>query len=109
MAHECPHGGVKPKALGIINIFIASEPSKNRLTEKGHDLVLNVLAQTTIGELLSRHLTQTQSLIEFSKGEQSRIRRDRCSPELQFQSTVEIEPNRPSFAFTHRVFSTSGQ
>ncbi len=55
MAHERPHGGVKPQALSIINIFIASEPSKNRLTEKSHDLVLNVLAQTTIGELLPRH------------------------------------------------------
>jgi hypothetical protein len=57
MAHEHPHGGVKPQALSIINIFIASEPSKNCLTEKSHDLVLNVLAQTTIGELLSRHPT----------------------------------------------------
>jgi hypothetical protein len=50
MAHECPHGGVKPQALCIVHIFIPSEPSKNRLPKKGDECVLGVLAKTAFGK-----------------------------------------------------------
>jgi hypothetical protein len=69
MAHKRPHGGVKPQTFGVINIFIASESSKNRLTEKSHDLVLDVLAQTTVGEPLRSHPAQTKSLVQLAEGE----------------------------------------
>jgi hypothetical protein len=109
MTHQSSHGGVKPKALRIIHIFISSEPSKDSLPKKGHDLVLDVLAQATLAQLLSRHLTQTQGLIEFSEGEQPCVRCDGGSPELQLQSAVKFESERALRGFTHWVFPTMGR
>jgi hypothetical protein len=33
MAHKRSHGGVKPKALGVIHILVPGQPSKYRLPE----------------------------------------------------------------------------
>jgi hypothetical protein len=81
--NKCSHGGVKPETLRIIHIFIPSEPSKNRLPKKGNELMLDVFAQAILVELLSRHLTQIQSLIQLAEGEQSSVRGDGCAPELK--------------------------
>jgi hypothetical protein len=53
------------------------------LPKKGDELMLDVFAQAILVELLSRHLTQTQSLIQLAEGEQSSVRGDGCAPELK--------------------------
>ena len=109
MAHEGSHGGVEPKAFGVVHIFITSEPPKNRLPEKSHKVVLDVLAQAALSEALRRHPAQPQGLIELAEGEQSCIRGDGCAPELQLQPAVEMKSESALRGFTHWVVPTTGQ
>ncbi len=71
--------------------------------------MLDVFAQAILVELLSRHLTQTQGLIQLAESEQTSVRCDGGSPELKLQSAVKMDSQRALRGFTHRVFSTTGR
>jgi hypothetical protein len=79
------------------------------LPEKDEALMLDVSARAPIGEPPGRHLGQPKGFIELPEGRQTCIRSDGCSPELQLEPPVEIEPKRPFGSFTHRVISTTGR
>ena len=100
------HSWVDSKTLGVVHILVASEPPKNRLPEKGHEPVLDVLAQAAFNQLPGGHLAQPENLIQFPEGEQAPVRGDGCAPELKLQSAVKVDSQRALRDFTHWVFST---
>lgn len=109
MADQGAHGRVEPQPLGVVHVVVARQASKDRLPEETKECMLDVLPRTNIDEPRSRRLGQPKGFIEFTESEQSRVRCDRRSPELQLEPPVKIEPKRPLCSFTHWVLPANGQ
>jgi hypothetical protein len=62
-----------------------------------------VPAGSWIDQSFARNLGQSKDVIEFPKGKKARIRRDLGAVELELQPTVEMQSQRPGFAFTRRL------
>ncbi len=66
--------------------------------------MLLVLAQATILQVVCTRLCQCQRIVEFSVRKQPGVGSDLATHELQLQTAIEIDPQLPVLAVTHRVF-----
>ncbi len=98
------HGGVDAQPLGVVDIFITGQSAVDRLTEQWYKAMLLVLAQATILQVVCTRLGQCQRLVEFSIREQPGVGGDLAAHEPQLQPAIEIDPQVPVLAVTHRVF-----
>jgi len=91
------------QALGVVNIFIPSEPTEHGLPQHSDESMPAIPARACVGEHLARHIAETERVIEFAIGQQSCIRSDHRSAKLEHQSAVEIEPESAIIRFTRQV------
>ncbi len=86
--------------------FTSSHPASRPSTDWRNsppDRMPDVLAASRLGQDRSGHAGQPQRLIQFAIGEQAGFRGDLAAVEFQLEATVEIDPKRVPFRFTHRV------
>jgi len=62
-----------------------------------------VLAGAGVGELLARHRTEAERVVEFTVGEQTGVRGNNRTAKLEHQPAVKIELERLAARFTRRV------
>jgi hypothetical protein len=75
-ADDPAHGRIVPKAVSIVHVFVAAEPSENGLTEQPGHSVLTVLPGSRVSEAFFRELGQSENLVEFPEGKETRVGRD---------------------------------
>ena len=97
------HGGVDAQPLGVVDIFITGQSAVDRLTEQRYKAMLLVLAQATILQVVCTRLCQCQRLVEFSVRKQPGVGGDLAAHEPQLQTAIEIDPQLPVLAVTHRI------
>ena len=98
------HGGVDAQPLGVVDIFITGQSAVDRLTEQRYKAMLLVLAKATILHVVCTRLCQCQRLVELSVRQQPGVSGDLAAHEPQLQTAIEIDPQLPVLAVTHRVF-----
>jgi len=91
-ANDPPRGGITPKAVSVVHILVAAEPSERGLAEQAGHAVLAILAGPRIDQMFTGNLTQSKSVVEFPEGKEARVRGDLGTVKFQLQPTVEIEP-----------------
>jgi hypothetical protein len=89
-ADDPAHRRIVTQALGIVDILISGEPPKHGLPEQPSQCVPTILARARIGQRITGHRRQSESVIEFTIGEQASIRGDCGAPKLERQAAVEI-------------------
>src|SRR3984893_5087113 len=77
-ADDPAHRGIIAQALGVVNIFIPSEPTEHRLSQQTDESMPAVLARARVGEHLARCRGEAEPVVEFPIGEQSRVGGDGC-------------------------------
>jgi hypothetical protein len=102
-ADDGPHRRITGEPLGIVHVLVSGEPAIDRLPQQAEELMLNVLSATPLGEGRGGHRGQTERVVQFSVSEQTAIGGDPGAVELELDPTVEGDPNRRLFRFTHRV------
>ena len=75
-ADDPAHGRIVPEAVGVVHVLIASKSSKRRLTEQPRHPVLAVLPGSRVKEAFFRELGQSENLVEFPEGKETRVGRD---------------------------------
>jgi hypothetical protein len=91
------------QALGVVNIFIPSEPTEHRLSQQTDESMPAVLAGARVGEHLAHHRAEAERIVEFAVGQQSSIGCDDRPSKLERQSAVELEPENAFSRFTRWV------
>ena len=103
-ANHVSHGGVDAQPLGVVDIFITGQSAVDRLTEQRYKAMLLVLAKARILQVVCTRLGQCQRLVEFSVRKQPGVGGDSAANKPQLQTAIEMDPQRPVLAVTHRVF-----
>ena len=67
-------------------------------------MVPAVLADARIGNDAGGKIGKTEGVVQLPVQEQSAVRADRRTAERQLHRAVKMEPKRPRFLFTHRVY-----
>jgi hypothetical protein len=62
--------------------------------------VLTILATACVGQNITRHLAQTEYVVEFAISQQPSIGGHQGAAKLEHQAAVEIEPNSNRSRFT---------
>jgi quercetin dioxygenase-like cupin family protein len=91
------------QALGIVHILVSGKATKYRLPEQPGQCLSTILATACVGQNITRHLGQTEYVVEFAIGEQPSIGGHHGTAKLEHQAAVKIEPNSIRFRFTRRV------
>ena len=91
------------QTVGIVHVVVPTKASENGLAELPDHLMPPVLAGTAVLENTSGNLGQAKSIIKLPVGEQSAVRCNPGTVELQLQATVEIDPQMGVSGFTRRV------
>jgi hypothetical protein len=103
VANDPPHRRVTAQPFGIVHVLVASEPSKDRLTQQTDERMPTIPAGACICKHITRHIGQAERIIQLAVGEQPRVGRDHGTTESKLQAEVEIEPQCPARRFTRRV------
>jgi len=77
--------------------------SKHRLTKQPHHAMPSILAGTAVLEKTPGPLSQAKGIVKLPIGEQSGVRGDPGTVELQLHAAVEIDPQMGVSGFTRRV------
>jgi hypothetical protein len=59
------HGGIVAQALGVVHILVSGKATKYRLPEPAQCLP-TILATACVGQNITRHLGQTECVVEFA-------------------------------------------
>jgi len=102
-ADDRPHGWIAGEPLGIVDILVAGQASEYRLPQQPGQPMLGVLASATIRQCRRCHVQQAHRMIQLAVSEQAAVGSDPGTVEFQLDPTVEIDPERLRFRFTHRV------
>src|SRR3954452_13984056 len=89
--------------LGVVDVLIPGQPSKNRLAQKTRQPMSTILAGTHVGQPISCRIGQAQRVVQFTVSKQSSIGGNRRPTKLEHQATMKIEPQRLVVRFTRRV------
>ena len=84
--------GSRAKTVGVVHVFIAAKASKHRLTKQPSHAMPSIFAGTAALEKTPGNLAQAKGIVKLPIGEQSGVRCDPGTVELQLQATVEIDP-----------------
>ena len=97
------HGRITAKTVGVVHVFITAKASKHRLTKQSRHAMPSIFAGTAVLQKTPGPLAQAKGIVKLPIGEQSGVRCDPGTVELQLQATVEIDPQMGVFGFTRRV------
>jgi len=95
------------RALGVVNIFIPSEPTEHRLSQISDECMPAVLAGARVGEYIADHRGKADRVVEFPVRELAGVGGDHRSSKLEHQPAVEIESECLGIRFTRQVRHTS--
>ena len=102
-ADNLPHHRIAAQPVGVIDVLISGQARENRLAQEAREAVPSVLASANISKQTRRHVRQAKNIVQFAVQQQSAIRTDRRTPELNLDRAVKFQPKRPRFRFTRRV------
>ena len=91
---------------GVIEVLVASESAVDRLPQQIGQRELLVQALSRVAEMLVDQLPESESFIQFANENQTAIRGDSRSLEIDFEKSIERELKRLVFFFTHRVLTS---
>src|SRR5207247_5472976 len=92
-AHDPAHRRIVTQALGVVHILVSGKATKYRLPEQPGQSVPTILATACVGQNITRHLGQTEYVVEFAISQQPSIGGHQGAAKLEHQAAVEIEPN----------------
>ena len=98
--NDLSHGGINREPFRVIGVFVASQPTKDRLAQQRHQRVLCVLPCAPIIQQSAAPYSQLQCLIQFSVHQQSRIGGDVRPMKFQLQPTIKTNSQTLFFACT---------
>ncbi len=102
-ANDLAHHRIAREPVGIIDIFIPSQPTKHRLAQKSLNTMQAVMTAAWIVQFGSSKFKQAASLIKLAKQQQPTVRTDAATLEFQLHATVKIKVETTVFAFTRKV------
>jgi hypothetical protein len=105
--HYPAHGRIMRQPVGIVHVLVARQAPEHRLAELSNQGMASVRAGAGVREDISSGLAQTKDIVEFAAGQQTAIRRDLRSMELQLEATVEPQAKSGVLRFTRRRFHSS--
>src|SRR5262249_29954514 len=85
---------------GVVHILVSGKPTKYRLPEQPGQCVPTILATACVGQNITRHLGQTEYVVEFAISQQPSIGGHQGAAKLEHQAAVEIQPNSIRSRFT---------
>jgi len=94
------HSRIVAQAIGVVHILVSDKATKYRLPEQTGQCVPTILATACVGQNISRHLGQTEYVVEFTINQQTSIGGHQGSAKLVHQAAVEIQPNSIRSRFT---------
>jgi len=80
------------QSLGVVHVFVFGKPPEDGLPQQPDQRMTPVLAGACIGEQVARYGAETEDIVKFTIGQQSRIGGNNGAAKLQHQPAVEIEP-----------------
>ena len=92
------------EALGIVHVLIPGEAAEHRLAQQASQHVPRVLAAPARRQRRAGQICESERVVQFPPGQQTGVGGDPAAVELQLQSPVEIDPQRPIIGFTAWVF-----
>ncbi len=92
------------KPFGIVHILIPGEAAEHRLAQPASQHVPRVLAAPALRQRRAGQIGEAKRVVQFPPGQQTGAGGDPAAVELQLQSPVEIDPQRPIIGFTRWVF-----
>src|SRR5262249_47876838 len=94
------HRRIVAQALGVVHILVSGKATKYRLPEQPGQCVPTILATACVGQNITRHLGQTEYVVEFAISQQPSVGGHQGGAKLKHQAAVEIEPNSIRSRFT---------
>jgi hypothetical protein len=88
-AHHPAHGRIVGQPVRVVHVLVPRQAPEHRLAELSNQGMASVRAGAGVRQHLSRGLAQTKGIIKFAAGQQTTIRRDLRSVELQLETAVE--------------------
>ena len=101
-----PKRRIDRNPLGVVEVLVASESAVDRLPQQIGQRELLVQALSRVAEMLVDQLPESESFIQFANENQTAIRGDSRSLEIDFEKSIERELKRLVFFFTHRVLTS---
>jgi hypothetical protein len=95
-AEDPAHRRIASQPVGAVDVFISGKPTEHRLTQHAAQIMPPVPARAAINQMLSRDVHEAERAIEFAIGQQSGIRGDARTMELQLEAQASL-PRRPVF------------
>jgi hypothetical protein len=92
------HSRIAAQALGVVHILVSGKATKYRLPEQPGQCVPTIFATACVGRNITRHLGQTEYVVEFAISQS--IGDHQGAAKLEHQAAVEIQPNSIRSRFT---------
>src|SRR5262249_14443379 len=67
------HSRIMAQSLGVVHILVSGKATKYRLPEQPGQCVSTILATACVGQNITRHLGQTEYVVEFAISQQPSI------------------------------------
>src|SRR5262249_52945896 len=74
---------------GVVHILVSGKATKYRLPEQPGQCVSTILATACVGQNITRHLGQTEYVVEFAISQQPSIGGHQGAAKLEHQAAVE--------------------
>src|SRR6516165_10791078 len=82
------HSRIVAQALGVVHILVSGKTTKYRLPEQPGQCVPTILATACVGQNITRHLGQTEYVVEFTISQQPSIGGHQGAAKLEHQAAV---------------------
>src|SRR5262249_36325275 len=80
------HRRIVAQALGVVHILVAGKATKYRLPEQPGQCVPTILPTACVGQNITRHLGQTEYVVEFAISQQPSIGGHQGAAKLEHQA-----------------------
>ena len=80
------HSRIVTQALGVVHILVSGKATKYRLPEQPGQCVPTILATACVGQNITRHLGQTEYVVEFAISQQPSIGGHHGAAKLEHQA-----------------------
>ena len=92
VADHLPHHRVMGQPLGVVDVFVPGKATIDGLPEQPAQLVHPVRTGPGVNQRSARQIGQAEGVVQFSNDQQTTVRTELRSPELQPHATVKIQP-----------------
>ncbi len=97
---QMAHDGIKGETVSIVNVFVARQPSIDRLSKKPVNPVNGVLATAVVIERTRRKIRQPEHIIQLAHHQKTAVRTDLGTMKFQPHPGVKTKPPITRFACT---------